>query len=144
MKKNNKLYNKLFLLFLIFVSIILNYNSSYNSNNKKKLKKSSIIINTLHNFFSVPLMFYSLILGNHLQHTILLLIMLIIWYIYDGKCPVTLSVNKNNQMNQNERLKDLIYYIEQITGIHYYYYYLFVLIFNFVMIYINDPIHNTY
>ena len=140
MKKNNKLYNKLFLLFLIFVSIVLNYNS----NNKKKLKKISIIINTLHNFFSVPLIFYSLILGNHLQHTILLLVMLIIWYIYDGRCPVTLNVNKDNEINQDERFKDLIYYIEQITGIHYYYYYLFVLIFNFLMVYINDPIHNTY
>jgi hypothetical protein len=144
MKKNNKFYNKLFLLFLIFVSIVLNYNSNYNLNNKKKLKKSSIIINTLHNFFSVPLMFYSIILGNYLQHTILLLVMLIIWYIYDGKCPVTLNINKDNDMNQNERFKDLIYYIEQITGIHYYYYFIFVLIFNFVMVYINDPIHNTY
>jgi hypothetical protein len=70
--------------------------------------------------------------------------MLIIWYIFDGKCPVTIGINEDNELNPNERFKDLIYYIEQITGIHYYYYFLFILMFNFVMIYINGPIHNTY
>lgn len=126
---NKDIYKYIIYILLSFLSFFLHYNS-YTSYNKKKITLKIIIIEFLHSFISIYLYFGSLLFGYYEIHTIIIILLLIMWKFFKGKCPITIYINNEMNQDKNTRFRDIGYHIEKQTNINFYIIIMIILFYN--------------
>ena len=113
--------NNIYINLLIFIIlVIIPYGIEYSENYNLLINRiDASLVLLLHHIGSAYIYFGSILLGFYKFHILVCLLVLIMWVKSKFHCVITEMYNKMININPNDKLKDITYYISKITEIKY-------------------------
>ena len=104
-------------IILFILLVLLSYCLQKNNTNCYSKKKSTYIYNFIHHIISVYGIFGSILFKNYLFHLISIFSIMILWQLYNNRCPLTLIYNKDCNINIDIGFYDIIKYLSEKINI---------------------------
>ena len=126
------------ILFLILVIISFLYENLYLKNCNKTLY--TYFVSLLHHIGSIYVIFGSVFFNNYIFHVLIVIFIVLLWKIFNGRCIITLYYNKLCGLPKKSNHKDILYFINSIINVKNFHYYVagIVVIFDLFMILRNN------
>ena len=113
---NNIHINLLIFIILVIIPYGIEYSENYNILINRP--DASLVL-LFHHIGSAYIYFGSILFGFYKFHILVCLFVLVMWIKSKFNCVITEMYNKMININPNDKLKDITYYISKITEIQY-------------------------